>query len=519
MSILLVKKRVGNESINNKVALCIVVFVSIINIFMAISFTTRWYSGTSSVNAGVFTTIAVTSTTSREKKGISSSVNSDIFASCSTCEREVQNQQLDQSDFASTFTTLDQIDAVISSKIETLLGRRYINNDDIKRKGPRHPGPLKFYMYQHPNLTLSDPSYWPLGYRNRAAFKLCTDEIYFDESMFVVLERSSRRTLDPEEADVFIIPIPMGRVFSAKNSTAFWDLSFSTLVQEKIFLQHFGHRHILIATGFPLFKNRILPLVRHYPKISNVTLVQSWDPNGVAKAIQGARYDKFHEYEPYFKSFTPITRSSMSLGLGTKPDSTAVVIPEHLKYPAVVNIPLKIPSMDHWRNASNFIFYHTRTTPSLWNSTIYRHVPVTNVTMSHLPPSSIGWDVTVKQWLREYVDSKFCLTIRGDSPHSKAFTRSIRAGCIPVVIADCLPVYAPVFKSILNMSDYAIILEEKKFVEDPERELLKLLDLTEEEIQGKIQHLAFAQRVMMMDHPESLFVEAFLYEAVQAFKS
>jgi hypothetical protein len=58
------------------------------------------------------------------------------------------------------------------------------------------------------------------------------------------------------------------------------------------------------------------------------------------------------------------------------------------------------------------------------------------------------------------------------------------------------------------MSDYAIILDEKK--------------LWEEEILGKIQHLAFAQRVMMMmDHPapESLFVEAFLYEAVQAFKS
>jgi hypothetical protein len=375
-------------------------------------------------------------------------------------------------------------------------------------------------MYQHPNLTLSDPSLWPLGYRNRAAFKLCTDEIYFDESMFVVLERSSRRTMDPEEAHVIIIPIPMGRIFSAKNSTEFWDLSFSTLVQEPLFLQHRGHRHVLIATGFPLFKNRILPLMAHYPKLYNVTLVQSWDPNGVAKAIQdGTGYEMFHEYRPYFEQFTPVSRSSISLGLGTKPDSAAVPIPDFLKYPAVVNIPLTIPTMDHWRNASNFIFYHTRTAPSQWNSTIYRHVPVTNITMSHLPPSSIGWDMNVKEWLREYVDSKFCLVIRGDSPHSKAFVRSVRAGCIPVVIADCLPVYAPVFKSILNMSDYAIILDEKTFVEDPEGELLKLLDLTEEEIQGKIRHLAFAQRIMMMDHPESLFVEAFLYEAVQTFKS
>eukprot|EP00557_Chaetoceros_sp_GSL56_P007581 CAMPEP_0176499766 /NCGR_PEP_ID=MMETSP0200_2-20121128/13123_1 /TAXON_ID=947934 /ORGANISM="Chaetoceros sp., Strain GSL56" /LENGTH=628 /DNA_ID=CAMNT_0017898249 /DNA_START=142 /DNA_END=2025 /DNA_ORIENTATION=+ len=406
---------------------------------------------------------------------------------------------LDDQDFNSTTSSAtsmqllhkDKTDAIISSKVDTLL-QRHSNSDSDSG------GPLKFYMYQHPNLTLADPSFWPYRYRKRAALRLCPDEIYFDESIFVVLGQSSHRTLDPYEADVFIIPIPMGRIFSARNSTELWDLSFSTLIQEPLYLQLHGHRHILIATGFPLFKNNILPLMKHYSIIENVTLVQSWDPNGVKRAITqyyygdsgGANDDIFHEYKPYFKRFSPATRSSISVGLGTKPDPTIVPIPEHLKYPSVVNIPLNIPSMDTWRNASNFIFYHTRTGSSQWNSTIYRHVPVTNVTMSHLPPSSIGWGiVNVEQWLREFVDSKFCLVIRGDSPHSKAFVRSVRAGCIPVVIADCLPVYAPVFKSILNMSEYAILLEEKKFVEDPEGELLKLLDLKEDVIQSKIKHL------------------------------
>jgi hypothetical protein len=74
-------------------------------------------------------------------------------------------------------------------------------------------------------------------------------------------------------------------------------------------------------------------------------------------------------------------------------------------------------------------------------------------------------------------------------------------------------------KSVLNMSDYAIFIDEKKFVENPEKEMLSLLELSETEIEAKLKHLAFAQRVILMDHPNSLFVPAFLDNAISAFNS
>lgn len=374
----------------------------------------------------------------------------------------------------------------------------------------------KFFMYDDPNITLG-PSVWPEGAKlNRNAWRMCANEIYFDESLFVVLERSLLRTFNPDEADVFIAPIPNGRIFGSMMRHIFWGLSINTLMNHEVFRKHHGHRHLLIATGYPLFRNFVSALAEYYDKLENITLVQSWDPNGIKKAIDNG-YD-LREYKEYFTKFQPATRSSISVGLGTRPDSS--IIPQQdFKFANYEQIPLILASMEKWRNASNFVFYHTRTTPSLYNSTIYRHAPVTNVTLSNLPKSSIGWDIASnEQWLKEYVDSKFCLVIRGDSPHSKAFIRSVRVGCIPVVVADSLPIFAPVLKSTLNMSDYTVMLDERKFVEDPEAHLLSLLDIDEEEISNKIKHLAFAQKVMMLDHPESLFVPALLHEAVETFK-
>jgi len=50
--------------------------------------------------------------------------------------------------------------------------------------------------------------------------------------------------------------------------------------------------------------------------------------------------------------------------------------------------------------------------------------------------------------------------------------------------------------------------------------MLSLLELSEaQQIKAKIKHLSFAQRVTMMDHPKSLFVPAFLENAISAFNS
>ena len=103
-----------------------------------------------------------------------------------------------------------------------------------------------------------------------------------------------------------------------------------------------------------------------------------------------------------------------------------------------------------------------------------------------------------------------------DSPHSHAFFRAVRSGCIPVVSSDFLPIFSPILKSTLNMEDYAIILNEQDLVRDTQNTLLKLQDLDEDIIKSKIEHLKFVQRVWFHDHPKTLFVQAFLKEALHA---
>jgi hypothetical protein len=74
---------------------------------------------------------------------------------------------------------------------------------------------------------------------------------------------------------------------------------------------------------------------------------------------------------------------------------------------------------------------------------------------------------------------------------------------IPVVVCDSY-LYAPTFKSSLNMRDYAIFIPEKAFLEDPLRELHDRVDRSK-----KRQGRGFSFRESRSDHPESLFVPVF----------
>jgi hypothetical protein len=66
------------------------------------------------------------------------------------------------------------------------------------------------------------------------------------------------------------------------------------------------------------------------------------------------------------------------------------------------------------------------------------------------------------------------------------------------------------------MSDYAVILDEEELLRNATKALLTLREMTMQQVEIKLLHLAFAQRVLFTDHPESLFVPALLKEAIAA---
>ena len=316
------------------------------------------------------------------------------------------------------------------------------------------------------------------------------------------LASHSLRTLNPQKADFFVIPTSVAAILTTFGGDAkrVYPKVFDTLLETPTFKATQGHRHILMALVLPIFSphhRRIMKsfgLSQYYGKLANVTIATDCDAAGMKQLADSDKNDT-SDYAGAFKNL-PVSSKSFSMGLMSNSE-----------------IPFHAASFKKFTNSSYFVFYHTRTNPSLHNSTIYRQIAVTKNASLSLPRSSIGYDISKDEWLSRYVDSKFCLCIRGDTPHTHALSSSVKVGCIPVIVCDSYPLYAPTLKSSVDMSDYAVILDENKFVEDPVRELKKLQDMTDLEIQMKLKALALAQRVLVYDHPDSLFVPAFIQEA------
>ena len=72
------------------------------------------------------------------------------------------------------------------------------------------------------------------------------------------------------------------------------------------------------------------------------------------------------------------------------------------------------------------------------------------------------------------------------------------------------------YKNSINVYDYAVVLDEEDFVRNVTNNLLRLNDMSEEDIRVKLKHLAFSQRVIFTDHPQIISVPEFLNEAEMA---
>jgi hypothetical protein len=361
---------------------------------------------------------------------------------------------------------------------------------------------LRFFMYDNePNITTIKTT----SNAHFKKWKSYHSEVENDEQMFAALKNSTLRTHNPDEAELFVPHVPLGRIFISKDPYNHINTVMDTLVNHEIFKKHQGNKHVLISTSFLLFREDYLkhcfPMRKWYPAIVNVTAVLCWDPSATYNDVNHAG-GIWNEFLEPVKAMRPLNKRSASVGFGRKNDL----------------MEISLATIEKFHDSSNFIFYHSTTSKSFWNSTIFRHAPMNaNLTQNvKFPKSSIGWGLEKSEWLYNYKNSKFCLVIRGDNPSSHSLASSIRAGCIPVIISDKLHVWGPILKSSINMSDYGVILNEQDFMNDIEGTLMRLNEMSEAEVEAKIQYLAFAQRVIFTDHPNSLFVPAFLKEALHA---
>ena len=375
-------------------------------------------------------------------------------------------------------------------------------------------------------------------------------------SIYEALANHPLRTLDPNEAALFIPPLFVNSVVDAgvgKNNIHRKDLmtAFDIVTASQIYQKTLGKRHVLMAIDGWYFSwispgNGIDGDLKYYepdwikqytPKwfdnstcnwdnyqgkggerpcivygniFQNIILARerdAWEVQRIYASKEGSSnyYQEWTKDKAKLQDDVPVPLQGFSFGLMGGPAEVELIPATYTKY----------------NSSTHVYFYHTREDKFSAGSTKFRHAPVLNtpakgtVEANTYNLSSVGFDIhNPTEWSKKFGNSKFCLVIRGDTPSSKALLRAIRVGCIPVIISDIYNRYAPSYKTTLNMSDYAIFVKETDFVVNPWGELHRIYtSLTEVDIRQKLAAVSFAQRVIFPDHPDSLFVQAFVREA------
>ena len=407
---------------------------------------------------------------------------------------------------------------------------------------------LRFYMYSDPNITRDDVHRRALKTRSNPRLKeRFINDARAEIDIIRMLAAHPLRTSDPKNASIFVIPISSAAHMILRENMS-WLSAVRSLTETPLFRRTGGNRHLMVSLSQQAFDYGSIKYTRTYgmdeqmyAQLWNVTIVRESDPfESVAMAERGEGGD----FAQLFREKAPVTSHAFSIGLMMGMNNMT-----HGKRGGGQNaLQCQPATYDKFERSSNFLFYQTRIVGWGFNSTIYRHVLV-NATMNdrnngnsssstssvpsndhddtavissgRLPHSTIGiGDLQANKWAVSFSDAKFCLAVRGDTPHTHALLRAVQVGCIPVVVSEYYERYSPTFRSLIRMDDYVVMIDERRFVEDPIGTLVSdLVGLSEEFIRMKLEGLRYAQRIMSMDHPDSLFVPALLHATNQEMET
>jgi hypothetical protein len=322
------------------------------------------------------------------------------------------------------------------------------------------------------------------------------------------------RTFNIHEADFVLVPITLGAVIFFGSPT---DVSyaFRHLLDNEPFFKAHPEKHLYITNNERLFRGGYEDLklfngccgitLDLMKRISKGILVKDFDAPYFRQYIwnhpeteNGKTWQSYGETRPLFQY-------QWSIGYAHEASND--------NYPFI-----DAEDYDNWSKKNITFFYRSPTAgASMYNSTQYRHALLAEGEADKLihPPSAIGQTVRHEHWLREFSGSKYCIVIRGDNPSSRSLYAAIRMGCLPVIVSHALPYYQPIFRSLVTYDDFSISIDEGAFLSKPAESLNSAIQsLSESDLRLKVRGLSLLQRLLVLDHPKSLFVSAFVHETV-----
>ena len=143
---------------------------------------------------------------------------------------------------------------------------------------------IRFYMYDHPNITMAGNK--ALDYNRTRRLRFLNLEGANDKHMLEALAESPLQTYNMSEADLFVPSIPMASIFVSEDGN--FNLPVQTLFEQEPFKKHQGNNHVLVGTTSSLYRQhcRSHTGMKHWhARMFNMTVVQSWDPVPYHNAI------------------------------------------------------------------------------------------------------------------------------------------------------------------------------------------------------------------------------------------
>jgi len=372
------------------------------------------------------------------------------------------------------------------------------------RQEPGVPPPFYFYVYDGPDFGILQACAPTMADKISAIrqYKHGNDVLFLEQ-----IEKHPWRVFDPKHARLFIVPFPITFIArfkptcNGKNWTQLTEALAKQLAQEPTFIKYGGRDHLWIGSHFRAAQLRnSMPPDSDFHHVTSMCIYAGHGENGLFCAKQKLILIPYatHEYNS---------------------DSLSKAFRKHRSRPIQVYARQQIDSRKSYRlrvSIGNQLCNQTtrtHTTPSLYVSSNYYspsicRLPVGDYTSCVGSPHLCNCCETKQskpsEMVDEYLLSKFCLVIRGDTCRTSRLYEAVKYGCVPVIVSDELYVKGFPFEDVVHWNTFTIRVHEQvmlanKFVEHLEHALASSMD----HYDSIIRNLEKFAPSLIWDHPES----------------
>ena len=84
-----------------------------------------------------------------------------------------------------------------------------------------------------------------------------------------------------------------------------------------------------------------------------------------------------------------------------------------------------------------------------------------------------------------------------------------------MIVSNALPLYQPLFSSLVDFNNFSIVIDERDFLSNGPQSINHAIQSLSVFDQMRLIHgLELVQRLLIINHPHSLFVPAFVHETI-----